>query len=167
MTPTDSDPQRRLIECVRLVIPVSGLVFAFLIVMPFNARFVSVTAVDQKAYSVAFICAGLVTVLLVAVGVQPMVHIARTGDPGATQRTTRTAVASPTTRNGSSGMPLPLTGCHPPQRARSVDFHTWWPSPTARRTSSSEAKSAVQPNPRIWSGPTRGSLGSPESSPWS
>ena len=167
MTPTDSDPQRRLIECVRLVIPVSGLVFAFLIVMPFNARFVSVTAVDQKAYSVAFICAGLATVLLVAVGVQPMVHIARTGDPGATQRTTRTAVASPTTRNGSSGMPLPLTGCHPPQRSRSVDSQISGlpllrvaPPPRKRSRRSN-------PNPRIWSGPTRGSLGSPESSPWS
>ncbi len=80
---------KRLIDCVRLVIPVSGLVFAFLLVMPFNARFVTVTETDVKAYSVAFVSAGLATIFLVAVGVQPVVKLARGGGSAASAGTTR------------------------------------------------------------------------------
>ena len=85
----DTDAMRRLIDCVRLVIPVSGLVFAFLLVMPFNARFVTVTQIDQTAYSVAYTSAGLATILLVAVGVSPIVRIARRGQAGADLRVVR------------------------------------------------------------------------------
>ncbi|MDA9912865.1 DUF6328 family protein [Candidatus Nanopelagicales bacterium] len=68
---------KSLVDSIRIVIPVSGLLFAFLLVMPFNSLFVTVTETDQKAYSFAFLAAGLATIFLVAVGVHPVVRRAR------------------------------------------------------------------------------------------
>ena len=80
---------KSLVDSIRIVIPVSGLLFAFLLVMPFNSLFVTVTETDQKAYSVAFIAAGLATIFLVAVGVHPVVHLARRNETPLSDQTVR------------------------------------------------------------------------------
>ncbi len=78
-----------LLDCVRLIIPIPGLLFAFLLIMPLNERFYSLTPADETAYSVAFLCAGLSTIFLVAVGVQPILNFARKGGHVESERIVR------------------------------------------------------------------------------
>jgi O-antigen/teichoic acid export membrane protein len=64
---------RNLIELlteVRVAIPGVQVLFAFLLVLPFNQRWTSVSSFDRKLYLATLLCTALATVLLVA----PTVH---------------------------------------------------------------------------------------------
>ncbi len=79
---------KRLIDSIQLIISISGLLFAFLLIMPLSERFYSLTPTDEKAYSVAFFCAGLSVIFLLAVEVQPILRLARRDGPVESEETT-------------------------------------------------------------------------------
>jgi hypothetical protein len=58
-----------LLEELRVLLPGSEVLFAFLLGVPFTQRFGEVTGADRTVYTVAFLAAGAATLLLVAPGV--------------------------------------------------------------------------------------------------
>lgn len=53
-----------LLQELRVAIPGVQILFAFLLTVPFSQRFVDVTDVQKGAFTVAFLCATVATVLL-------------------------------------------------------------------------------------------------------
>ncbi len=62
----DTDADRQLIELsgeLRLVLPFASILLAFLITLPFTARFATLASVDRGAYFLAFLSSALAIVL--------------------------------------------------------------------------------------------------------
>jgi hypothetical protein len=55
-----------LLQELRVAIPGVQILFAFLLTVPFSQRFVDVTDIQKGAFTVAFLCATVATVLLMA-----------------------------------------------------------------------------------------------------
>jgi hypothetical protein len=55
-----------LLQELRVAIPGVQVLFAFLLVAPFNQRFASITTGQERIYLVALLCAGVATAFLVA-----------------------------------------------------------------------------------------------------
>lgn len=67
----DVDDQfRSLLEGLRTSLPGVQVLFAFLLTAPFQGRFSELDAIERTAFSVAFYCAGLSSILLIS----PSVH---------------------------------------------------------------------------------------------
>ncbi len=60
----------QLLQELRVALPGVQVLFAFLLVVPFNSRFTDLTAIQRDIYLVALLCSGLASALLIA----PSVH---------------------------------------------------------------------------------------------
>lgn len=59
-----------LLEEVRVVLPGTEVLFAFLLGLPFTSPFAELRDLDKRVYTVAFLTAGIATVLLIAPSAQ-------------------------------------------------------------------------------------------------
>lgn len=59
-----------LLDELRVVLPGTGVLFAFLLSLPFTTRFAEVTNADKTVYYSAFLAAAVATLLLTAPGAQ-------------------------------------------------------------------------------------------------
>jgi MFS family permease len=59
-----------LLEEVRVVLPGTEVLFAFLLGLPFTSRFAELRDPDRTAYTIAFLAAGIATLLLIAPSAQ-------------------------------------------------------------------------------------------------
>ncbi len=72
----ESDKQRldqewvELLNEVRVVLPGTEVLFAFLLTLPFTARFDSLRDLDRTVYTIAFLMAGLANILLMTPSAQ-------------------------------------------------------------------------------------------------
>ncbi|HMS48445.1 DUF6328 family protein [Candidatus Neomicrothrix sp.] len=82
----DSDPDhevdekfRSLMEGLRTSLPAVQVLFAFLLIAPFQQRFNRLDALERNTFSVAFLSAGLSSVLLIAPSIHQRVRAPMTG----------------------------------------------------------------------------------------
>lgn len=69
---------RSFMEGLRTTLPGVQVLFAFLLVLPFQGSFADITGLEQRVYYTAFLTAALATVLLIAPSVHQRVRANRT-----------------------------------------------------------------------------------------
>lgn len=70
---------RSLMEGLRTSLPLSRVLFAFLLIAPFQEKFSRLDPIERNTFSVAFLSAGLGSVLLIAPSVHQRVRAPLTG----------------------------------------------------------------------------------------
>ena len=73
------DQFRALMEGLRTSLPGVQVLFAFLLIAPFQGEFASLARLERSAFTVAFLSAGLASILLIAPSVHQRVRAPATG----------------------------------------------------------------------------------------
>jgi hypothetical protein len=83
----------QLLQELRVALPGVQVLFAFLLVVPFNARFGELTATQRDIYLVALLCSALASALLIAPSVHHRVLFHRKRKPELVRLGSRLAIA--------------------------------------------------------------------------
>lgn len=83
----------QLLQELRVALPGVQVLFAFLLVVPFNARFGELTATQRGVYLVALMCSALASALLIAPSVHHRVLFHRRRKPELVRLGSRLAIA--------------------------------------------------------------------------
>ena len=88
-----SDKLRELLDELRVILPGTQVLFAFLLAVPFSTRFTEIRSAEQISYFIAFIAATVASILLIAPGALHRIAGHRTNLEKLIETSTRLAIA--------------------------------------------------------------------------